>query len=206
MSGAGAAWLGPVLIVTAYLLGSVPVGLLVGRAYGVDVRTRGSGNIGTMNVLRSVGRAAAGLTLAGDFLKGFLGVLLARVALLDERWAIFAALAGLAGASYSVFLRFGGGKAVATALGVLTALAWEMALLGLLVYLPVVALTRLSSLGSITAAAALPIAAFFTYPRDLTPNRFQFVLLASALVIWRHRANLRRVAAGTEPKIGEKAC
>lgn len=205
MSGAGAAWLGPVLIVVAYLLGSMPVGLLVGRAYGVDVRTLGSGNIGTMNVLRSVGRTAAALTLAGDFLKGFLGVLFARAALLDERWAIFAALAALAGASYSVFLRFGGGKAVATSLGVLAALALEMALLGLLVYLPVVALTRWSSLGSIMAAAALPIAAFFTYSRDLTPNRFQFILLASALVIWRHRANLRRLAAGTEPKVGEKA-
>jgi glycerol-3-phosphate acyltransferase PlsY len=205
VSGAGAAWLGPVLIVAAYLLGSMPVGLLVGRAYGVDVRTLGSGNIGTMNVLRGVGRTAAALTLAGDFLKGFLGVLFARAALLDERWAIFAALAALAGASYSVFLRFGGGKAVATSLGVLAALALEMALLGLLVYLPVVALTRWSSLGSIMAAAALPIAAFFTYSRDLTPNRFQFILLASALIIWRHRANLRRLAAGTEPKVGEKA-
>lgn len=204
MSGSGAAWLGPALIVAAYLLGSVPVGLLVGRAYGVDIRTRGSGNIGTMNVLRSVGRTAAALTLAGDLLKGFVPVLLAREALLDERWGIFAAAAALAGASYSVFLRFGGGKAVATSLGVLAALAPEMAALGLLVYLLVVALTRYSSLGSITAAAALPVAAFFAYRRDVTPNRFQFILLTSVLILWRHRANLRRLAAGTESKIGEK--
>ncbi len=195
---------GPLVIAAAYLIGSVPVGLLVGLAYGVDVRTRGSGNIGAANVLRSVGRTAAVLTLAGDFAKGFVPVLLARLLLLDERWAIGAALAALVGASYSVYLRFGGGKGVATSLGVLSALAWEMALLGLLVYLPVVALFRYTSLGALVAAAVLPVAAFFTYPRDLTPNRFQFVLLLAILVVWRHRENIRRLAAGTERKLGEK--
>jgi glycerol-3-phosphate acyltransferase PlsY len=194
----------PLLVVAAYLVGSVPVGLLVSRAFGVDIRARGSGNIGMMNVLRTVGRAAAAATLAGDLLKGFVPVYVARWLVLDERWVIATALAALLGASYSVFLRFEGGKAVAASLGVLAALAWEMAVLGLLVYLPVLTLTRYGSLASLSAAAALPVAAFFVYPRDFTPNRFQFILLASLLVFWRHRENIRRLATGTERKIGQK--
>ncbi len=203
-AGLGPGLVGPLVLLVAYLIGSLPVGLLIGRAYGVDVRAHGSGNIGTANVLRSVGRPAAVLTLAGDFAKGFVPVLLARFLVLDERWAIGAGLAALVGASYSVFLRFAGGKGVAASLGILTALAWEMALLGLLVYVPVVALFRYTSLGALVAAAVLPADAFFAYPRDLTPNRFQFVLLLSALVVWRHRENIRRLAAGAERKLGEK--
>lgn len=196
----------PLLVVAAaYVVGAIPVGVLVGRAYGVDVRAIGSGNIGTANVLRTLGRAAGLLTLAGDLLKGFLPVLAARVLGLDERWIIAAALATLVGASYSVFLRFGGGKGVATSLGVLAALAWEMALLGVLVYVPVVAASRYTSLGALVAAVVLPVAAFLTYPRDLTPNRFQFVLLMAVLVVWRHRENVRRLLAGTERKLGQKA-
>ncbi|HWP35077.1 MAG TPA: glycerol-3-phosphate 1-O-acyltransferase PlsY [Thermodesulfobacteriota bacterium] len=195
---------GGALVVAAYLLGSLPVGLLVGRAYGVDVRRRGSGNIGTANVLRSVGRTAGALTLAGDALKGFLPVFVARALLLDEPWVLATALAALLGATYSVFLGFGGGKGVATSLGILAALAWELALLGVVVYLPVVALTRISSLGSLAAAAALPVAAFFAYGRDLPPNRFHLLLVMAALVFWRHRDNLRRLAAGTEPRLGGK--
>ncbi len=196
----------PLLVVlAAYLVGSIPVGVLVGRAYGVDVRATGSGNIGTANVLRTLGKTAGVLTLVGDFLKGFLPVVGARLLVLDERWAIAAALAALVGASYSVFLRFGGGKGVAASLGVLTALAWEMALLGVLVYVPVVALTRYTSLGALVAGVVLPVAAFFTYPRDLTPNRFQFVLLIAALVFWRHRENVRRLLAGRERRLGERS-
>lgn len=197
---------GPLLVVLAYFVGSIPVGLLVARAAGVDIRARGSGNIGTMNVLRAVGRGAALATLAGDFLKGFLPLFLAKWLALDERWVIATALATLLGASYSVFLRFEGGKAVAASLGVLAALAWEMAVLGVLVYLPVLTLTRYGSLASLSAAAALPVAAYFAYrPHGLTPNRFQFILLMSLLVFWRHRQNIRRLAAGTEPRIGQKA-
>jgi glycerol-3-phosphate acyltransferase PlsY len=195
---------GPLLVLAGYLAGSIPVGLLVGRAYGIDIRTRGSGNIGAANVLRTLGRAAGAVTLAGDFLKGFVPVLVARLLLLDERWAIGAAATALVGASYSLFLRFKGGKGVATALGVLAALAWEMALLGVLIYAPLVALTRISAIGSLSAAAALPVAAFFLYPRDLVPNRFQFILLASLLVFWRHRDNIRRLLAGTEQKLDQK--
>lgn len=195
---------GPVLVLVGYLVGSIPVGLLVGRAYGVDIRTRGSGNIGTANVLRSLGKAAGLATLAGDFLKGFLPVLAARLLLVDERWAIAVALAALVGASYSVFLRFSGGKGVATALGVLAALAWEMAVLGVLIYAPIVAATRVSSAGSLAAAAALPVAAFLLYPRDVVPNRFLFILLASLLVFWRHRENIRRLVTGSEPKLDQK--
>lgn len=196
----------PLLVVIgAYLVGAIPVGVLVGRAYGVDVRATGSGNIGTANVLRTLGRTAGLLTFAGDFLKGFLPVLVARLILLDERWAVATGLAAVAGASYSVFLRGAGGKAVAASLGVLAALTWEMALLGVLIYVPVVAVSRYTSLGALVAAVVLPVAAFFTYARDVTPNRFQFVCLMAALVVWRHRENVRRLAAGTERKLGQKA-
>jgi glycerol-3-phosphate acyltransferase PlsY len=179
--------------------------VLVGRAYGVDVRAAGSGNIGTANVLRTLGKTAGLLTLAGDFLKGFAPVLAAKYLGMGEPWVIAAGLAALVGASYSVFLGFAGGKAVATSLGVLSALTPWMALLGLLVYVPVVAASRYTSLGALTAAAVLPVAAFFTYPRDLTPNRFQFVALMAVLVVWRHRENIRRLLAGRERKLGQKA-
>lgn len=196
----------PLLVVIgAYLVGAIPVGVLVGRAYGVDVRATGSGNIGTANVLRTLGRTAGLATLAGDFLKGFLPVLAAKYLAVGEGWVIAAGLAALVGASYSVFLRFGGGKAVAASFGVLSALTPWMAVLGVLVYVPVVALTRYTSLGALAAAALLPVAAFFTYPRDFTPNRFQFICLMAALVVWRHRENVRRLAAGTERKLGQKA-
>lgn len=196
---------GVLVLVGAYLVGSIPVGVLVGRAYGVDVRAAGSGNIGTANVLRTLGKTAGLLTLAGDFLKGFAPVLAAKYLGMGEPWVIAAGLAALVGASYSVFLGFAGGKAVATSLGVLSALTPWMALLGLLVYVPVVAASRYTSLGALTAAAVLPVAAFFTYPRDLTPNRFQFVALMAVLVVWRHRENIRRLLAGRERKLGQKA-
>ncbi|HEX7127799.1 MAG TPA: glycerol-3-phosphate 1-O-acyltransferase PlsY [Thermodesulfobacteriota bacterium] len=197
--------IGVLVLVGAYLVGSIPVGVLVGRAYGVDVRAVGSGNIGTANVLRTLGKTAGGLTLAGDFLKGFVPVLAAKYLAVGEPWEIGAGLAALVGASYSVFLGFGGGKAVAASLGVLSALTPWMALLGLLVYVPVVALSRYTSLGALVTAAVLPVAAFFAYPRDLTPNRFQFVTLMAVLVVWRHRENIRRLLAGTERKLGQKA-
>lgn len=197
--------IGVLVLVGAYLVGSIPVGVLVGRAYGVDVRAVGSGNIGTANVLRTLGKTAAGLTLAGDFLKGFVPVLAAKYLGVGEPWEIGAGLAALVGASYSVFLAFGGGKAVAASLGVLSALTPWMALLGLLVYIPVVALSRYTSLGALVTAAVLPVAAFFAYPRDVTPNRFQFVTLMAVLVVWRHRENIRRLLAGTERKLGQKA-
>lgn len=197
----------PLLLVLAgYLAGSIPVGLLVARAAGVDICARGSGNIGTMNVLRTVGRGAALATLLGDFLKGFLPVFAARAVMLDERWVIAVGLATLLGGSYSVFLRFAGGKAVAASLGVLVALAAELAVVGLLVYLPLLAIFRYGSLASLGSATAVPIAALVAgYANDPAPNRFQFVLLMSALVFWRHRDNIRRLAAGTERKIGYKA-
>jgi glycerol-3-phosphate acyltransferase PlsY len=194
------------LVLGGYLVGAIPVGLLVARTAGVDIRAKGSGNIGTMNVLRNVGRGAAVATLLGDLLKGFLPVFAARLALVDERWVIAVGVATLFGAAYSVFLRFAGGKAVAASLGVLVGLAAELAVVGLLVYLPLLAVFRYSSVASLAAAAAVPIAAVFAgYAADPTPNRFQFVLAMSALVFWRHRDNIRRLAAGTEPKIGRRA-
>lgn len=195
---------GPLLALVGYLAGSVPVGLLVGRAYGVDIRTRGSGNIGTANVLRTLGTSAGVLTLVGDLLKGFLPVYAARLLLVGERWEVGVAAAALVGASYSVFLGFKGGKGVATALGVLAALAWPLALLGVLVYAPVVALTRISSVGSLAAAAALPVVAWFLYPPDVFPGRFHLIVVASLLVFWRHRENVRRIVTGTERKLDQK--
>src|SRR5918999_1692339 len=149
------------LVALGYVLGSIPTGLLVARwQRGVDIRRHGSGNIGMTNVLRAVGKGAAALMLVGDLAKGLLPVLLAR-AWLTSPWAIgLVALAALVGHMYPVFAGFHGGKGVATTLGASLPLLPGPLLIAFLVFATCVALRRQVSLGSLAAAAALPIAAF----------------------------------------------
>jgi glycerol-3-phosphate acyltransferase PlsY len=183
-----------------YVLGSVPTGVLVGRAFGVDVRKVGSGNIGTANVLRAAGKWAAVLTLMGDMLKGLIPVVVAR-ALTDEPWVIAAvALAAVVGHCWPVFLRFKGGKAVATGAGTTIGLA-PLIGVGLFAFWWVVVLiSRYTSLGAISVMVVSPFVFW------LTGQPLPYVLytiVGGILVLWRHRENARALLAGTERKVGQ---
>lgn len=187
----------------AYLLGSVPTGYLVGRAKGIDIRKVGSGNIGATNAFRILGRGPGSFVLLADALKGALAVLLLprlADAAAPVPLAITAALCAVLGHNFTCWLRFRGGKGIATSAGVLAALVPWGFLVTLAVFGIVLALGRYVSLASILAAAALPFAVAFTPPHD----RRLVVLTAvlAVLAIARHHANIRRLVAGTERRIG----
>lgn len=185
-------------IIAAYLLGCIPTGLLLGRLQGIDVRKEGSGNIGATNLYRTAGRKLGIITLIGDCLKGFLPVLLAyKLAGMAEPGQAWIGLAAFCGHVFPVFLMFKGGKGVATALGVYLALAPLAVLATLVVFLLLVAIWRYISLGSIIAAAAMPLFIL------ITPHSNQLLVataLISAIVIYKHHANISRLLAGTETK------
>ncbi len=182
-----------------YLLGSIPFGLILTRAAGLgDVRKIGSGNIGATNVLRTGNKKLAALTLALDALKGAAAVLIA--GLWGGEAALAAGLGAILGHLFPVWIGFKGGKGVATYLGVLLAVAWQGAVVFAVVWLGVAYLTRYSSLAALTAAVAVPLALWlmgFVGPAGL------FVLM-SLIVFAKHRANIQRLLAGTESRIGAK--
>ena len=186
-------------LLLGYALGSVPFGLILTRAFGAgDLRTIGSGSIGATNVLRTGRKGLAAGTLLLDAGKGALAVWLAA-----QWWPLgapIAAFGAIVGHCFPVWLGFKGGKGVATALGIALALAWPVALACAAVWLAVVAVSRISSLGGMTATLAGPIAAWALGRPDLV-----LPLAGIALVVlWRHRANIARLSAGTEPRIGRK--
>ncbi|MCL6448616.1 MAG: glycerol-3-phosphate 1-O-acyltransferase PlsY [Armatimonadetes bacterium] len=182
----------------SYLIGAVPIGYLVARAKGIDIRRRGSGNIGTTNVWRNLGPAAGILVLAGDVLKGVLAVLLGRY-LAGGDAQLLTALAALVGHSWSVFLGFQGGKIIATTLGVFLLLDPLAMLIGLGIWLAVVGVSRYVSLGSITAVAALPVL-MLVLGRSWT--HLLFALAVAAIAVYKHLPNIRRLLSGTESRIG----
>jgi acyl phosphate:glycerol-3-phosphate acyltransferase len=189
------------LLLGGYVLGSVPTGFLVGRAWGVDVRRAGSGNIGMANVLRTVGTWPAVITMAGDMLKGFAPVFLARF-LTENEWVVAAvALAAVVGHCWPVFLGFKGGKAVATGAGTTIALAPVVGLALFAFWWAVVLLSRYTSLGAISVMIVSPVAFFLT--GQPTPYVL-YTAIGGALVLWRHRENARALMKGTERKIGQK--
>ncbi|RUO99332.1 glycerol-3-phosphate 1-O-acyltransferase PlsY [Hyphomicrobium sp.] len=186
--------------VVGYLLGSIPFGLLLTRAAGLgDIRGIGSGNIGATNVLRTGNKKLAAATLLLDAAKGAVAVLIAR-AWLGDTAALVAGLAAFLGHIYPVWLGFKGGKGVATYLGVLIALAWQLALLFAVLWLGVAKLGKISSLAAIVATIAVPIAAWSFGDRTLALT----VTLMSIVVLIKHRANIERLMAGEEPRIGSK--
>ena len=188
-----------VILAGAYLLGSVPFGLLLTRLFGAgDLRAIGSGNIGATNVLRTGRKGLAAATLLLDLAKGAAAVLLAR-ALFPGTEAL-AALAAVIGHCFPVWLRFNGGKGVATTMGVALALAWPIGLAYAVVWLGVLGATRISSLGGMSAVVAAPIAALLTGHAAYAP----VLAVLALLVLWLHRANIARLRAGTEPRIGSK--
>ncbi len=208
-------------LVAGYLLGSIPAGYLAGRwLQGVDIRSLGSGSTGATNVLRQFGKGPALVVFLVDVLKGTAAVLLAKAvlqplglplddgaAVASDSWVVAAGLAALAGHIWPVWLGWRGGKAVATALGMLLGLTWPVGLACFGVFLAVLSVSRIVSLSSVVAAIALPLLMLGWFQDQGLGLRWPYLalaLLTSTLVIWRHRSNLNRLLAGTEPKLGQK--
>jgi len=195
------------VLVIAYLLGSIPFGYLIVKAGdGDDIRDQGSGNIGAANVARSAGLAAGALTLILDAAKGYAAVLIAERwshGSNSTRWMMAAAIAAVAGHMFPVWLGFRGGKGVATSLGVFLPICREAVLAAVIVWILVVAFWRYSSLGSVVAAAALPVLVYLLYaPRHAPPGYVtQGTILISLLVLWKHRSNIERLIAGEEARL-----
>ena len=190
------------LVLGGYVLGSVPTGILVGRAWGVDIRQVGSGNIGMANVLRSVGKKAAAVTMLGDMLKGLVPVVAAHL-LTGNEWVVAAvALAAVVGHCWPVFLRFKGGKGVATGAGTSIGLVPVVGLALFAFWWAVVLVSKYTSLGAIAVMVVSPVV--FLLSGQPAPYVL-YTVIGGALVLWRHRENARALVKGTERKIGEDA-
>jgi glycerol-3-phosphate acyltransferase PlsY len=189
-----------IALLAAYLLGSVPVGVLAGRGWaGVDPRDAGSKNIGFTNVLRVAGKIPGVLTLLGDMGKGALAVIVSRTVAGQGEWDLASGAAAILGHLYPVFLLFKGGKGVATALGVLLALDVAIGAILLIIWLGSAAIWRISSLAALIAFGVLPGVMWVFHP---DPAWMAFALGVSLLIGYRHIGNLRRLLAGTEPRFG----
>lgn len=198
--------IGPVgVLLLGYLLGSIPFGLLLTRFFGAgDLRQIGSGNIGATNVLRTGRKGLAAATLLLDLAKGAAAVLIGEALLPGGATSlgggVLGGLAAFIGHCYPVWLRFNGGKGVATMMGVVLALHWPCGIVFAVVWLGLLALLRISSLAGMSAAISAPVSAAFF-------GQIQIVLMLLALamiVLWKHRANIDRLLNGTEPRVGGK--
>lgn len=191
-----------VVLVMGYLLGSLPTGLLVVRALtGQDIRAAGSGNIGTVNVYRVAGLPASVLVLGVDMLKGAAPVMLTRAWGQPAAIQVAGGLAAIAGHNWSLFLRFGGGKGIATSFGVLLAISPPVGVIAAVVWGIVVAITRYASLGSLLGMISVPVAMWW---RREPPAYLVFGLVTLTFAIYRHRANMARLISGTELKVTDK--
>jgi len=196
------AWPLIAMMVGGYLLGSIPFGIVVSKCLGVvDPRTAGSRNIGFTNVLRVSGKRAGILTLMGDLGKGWLVGWLATFVTDHTWWPWVIALSPIVGHLYSIFLRFRGGKGVATALGVMLGVAPWIGLMVLVIWLFIAGVSRYSSGAAITAFLLLPVLALLT---KADYNFVVFCMVVSGMILSRHRGNMVRLWRGTEPKIGQR--
>lgn len=188
--------------VIGYGLGSIPFGLVLARLMGLgNLREIGSGNIGATNVLRTGNKGAAALTLLLDAGKGAAALLLARFATGAEDAAQLAGLAAMLGHCYPVWLRFKGGKGVATFLGLLLALHWPVGVGACIAWLVGAGVSRMSSMGALVAAASSTFLMLFLG----AAQALVLGMILTLLIFWRHRSNIARIRAGTEPKIGAKS-
>jgi len=205
-------------LMAGYLLGSIPSGYLAGQwLQGVDIRSLGSGSTGATNVLRVFGKGPALAVFLVDVLKGTAAVLLAKALLQPQGiaaasdwgsdwWVVAAGLAALAGHSWSLWLGGKGGKAVATGLGMLLGLVPAVGLACFGIFLTTLSASRIVSLSSVVAALSLPLlmlGSFAAASSGLRPAYLMLAILTTVLVVWRHRSNLQRLLAGTEPKLGQ---
>jgi len=191
------------LLVLAYILGSLPFGLWVGLAKRVDIRKLGSGNVGATNIVRTLGWGLGIIVFIADTAKGFIPVVLAK-SLQPEAWQasipVLCAALAMAGHVFSPFLRFRGGRGVATALGVLLALDWRVGVGGFTTWLVLALAVRIVSIASLIAAASVPA---FMWLFGNPTSYVCFALIAAAVVIVRHWPNIKRLAHGTEPRWGK---
>ncbi|HCC68818.1 MAG TPA: acyl-phosphate glycerol 3-phosphate acyltransferase, partial [Nitrospiraceae bacterium] len=189
------------IMLVAYMIGSVPSGVIVARLKGIDLRKVGSGNIGATNVLRAVSKGSAVVTLLGDFLKGAFAVLICRYFLGGEMWEGIAGIAVILGHNFSILLSFKGGKGVATGLGVLFVYSPIVAFITLGIWLAVAFSTRYSSLAAIVAYSILPLS-FLLF--DASKVKVATAVIIAFLILIKHRSNMKRLLVGTESKIGER--
>lgn len=187
------------LSVLSFLLGSIPTGLIIAVRKGIDPRTSGSGNIGATNVLRTAGKWPAFFTLAGDLVKGVVAMLIARYMHVGQFYEGIIGICAVLGHNYSVFLRFRGGKGVATSLGVLSVYSPQTALITIIIWLMTVVTTKYSSLGAIVSFTLLPLIIFLLDSKE----KLLFAFLIMILLLYRHRDNISRILKGTEPRVGK---
>ena len=193
-----------ILTIIAYLFGAVPFGLLVARSRGINIREQGSGNIGATNVFRCVGKGWGIFTLVLDALKGFIpAFFFAKLAGLESEWGVLFGLAAIIGHTFPVYLKFKGGKGVATSAGMLLGVAPAAVGVGLVFWIICMALSRYVSLSSIVAAIAVAVAVWLDPGQDSLIVKIALTILA-LLVIWLHRANVGRLLNGTENRFGKK--
>ena len=191
------------LIFLSYLLGSIPFGFLISRFKGVDLRKAGSGNIGATNVFRVIGKSWGLLCFALDFAKGLAAAALLPTLLLSEPLAnagLIAGAAAIAGHNWPVWLKFKGGKGIATSAGVLSAVAPWALLCGLIVWILCMVLSRMVSLSSILAALAVAVGGWIFYPSE--PWTLAILTALALIAIWRHRTNIQRILKGEEHRFG----
>lgn len=196
-------WFYALLVLVAYLMGSVSAAIITCRLMGLpDPRTQGSGNPGATNVLRHGGKKAAIITLLGDLLKGLLPVLLARALGAPLEVLGLVGLAAFLGHLYPVFFGFRGGKGVATAIGVLLGIHWLLGVAYVGTWLLMAALFRISSLSALLAAVLVPFYSLLVPANGIVSA---IIAVMSVMLIWRHRSNIRKILAGTEDRLGDKA-
>ena len=189
----------------SYLIGSIPVGLVLGKLKGLDVRQFGSGKTGSTNVLRTLGKKYAVLALIADILKGVIAVLIAKFALDSAIWEMAAGFAAIAGHNWSIYIKFQGGRGVATAGGGLLAMQWWVSLTAIGLFFLIAGLSRYASLGSILGSLSALIIMVILLALDQT--HYAYVIytgVAVALIIGVHYDNIGRLLSGTENKIGRK--
>lgn len=193
------------LLIGCYILGGIPFGVIVGKvARGIDIRDYGSGNIGASNVLRTLGTGPALVVFFFDTVKGLAAVLVCDRFGGGPWWVVGGALACILGHNFSVFLKFKGGKGVATGLGVMIGLNWLIALIGFGIWLLVVGITRYISVASVIAAASMPVQMVLWKDMNV-PLAYQVLAAAAAvLVVVKHISNFKRLIRGAEPRIGQK--
>ncbi len=190
------------LFILSFILGSIPFGIIVAKARGVDLKKVGSGNIGATNVLRSIGKWPAALTLLGDILKGILAVAIGRYFEVGSLYEGFIGFCAILGHNFSIFLGFRGGKGVATSLGVLIIYSPLVAFLTIITWFAVVLFTRYSSLGAIISFSLLPLNIFLFHPDDR--GKLLITTLITILILIRHSDNILRLVKGEERKIGQR--
>jgi glycerol-3-phosphate acyltransferase PlsY len=189
------------LVIFSYLLGSVPSGLIIGKLSGLDVRKAGSGNIGATNVARLLGKTGGLLTLVGDTAKGFIPVLVVQQMGFSYAVTALVGVAAFLGHLYPIFLKFKGGKGVATSFGVLLGLAPLATIILLVVFAAVAFTTRIVSLSSMVTAVAAPLVLWLFY---YSPTYVIVTAFMALMIVFRHYANIQRLLNGTEPRFGTR--